>query len=174
MAVLYAHLEDGPPSVVERRAELPQEVDTVLARALAKAPEERYDSCLDLVDAARNALGLARPKRSRRRLAAVLVVIGLLLIGAGVASYFALSGGEAKPRHDTLVRIDPAKNAVANSYSVGPQATSVATGDGYVWATSFEAPEDAVAGRPGNGCGSRHENTGRYPARRRQATSVSR
>ena len=138
VAVLYAHLEDDPPSVVERRAELPQEVDTVLARALAKAPEERYDSCLDLVDAARNALGLARPKRSRRRLAAVLVVIGLLLIGAGVASYFALSGGEAKPRHDTLVRIDPAKNTVANSYSVGPQATSVATGDGYVWATSFE------------------------------------
>jgi serine/threonine protein kinase len=59
MAVLLAHLSEPPPSLVERRPDLPAAADEVLARALAKVPEKRFGSCADFADALRAALGLA-------------------------------------------------------------------------------------------------------------------
>ncbi len=60
MAVLYAHLYAPPPRVTSVRPDLPDAVDQVLARALAKAPEERYGSCGAFADALRDALGVER------------------------------------------------------------------------------------------------------------------
>jgi YVTN family beta-propeller protein len=57
MAVLFAHLSAPPPSLAARRPDLPGAVDQVLARALAKAPEKRFESCRDFADALREALG---------------------------------------------------------------------------------------------------------------------
>ena len=59
MAVLLAHLSQPPPSVATRRPGLPSAADEVFARALAKAPHDRYASCLQFADALRDALGLA-------------------------------------------------------------------------------------------------------------------
>ncbi len=59
LAVLLAHLSEPPPSLVSRRPDLPEAADRVLARAMAKAPEERYDTCAEFADALREALGLA-------------------------------------------------------------------------------------------------------------------
>jgi serine/threonine protein kinase len=47
VAVVYAHLLDPPPRVGEHR------LDAVIARALAKSPDERYESCGALASAAR-------------------------------------------------------------------------------------------------------------------------
>ena len=58
MAVLYAHLSAPPPPVTSMRPDLPGAVDHVLARALAKAPEDRYGSCGAFADALREALGV--------------------------------------------------------------------------------------------------------------------
>jgi serine/threonine protein kinase len=58
MAVLYAHLSVPPPVLTALRPDLPAEVDRVLAIALAKEPEDRYDSCGEFADALRDALGL--------------------------------------------------------------------------------------------------------------------
>jgi serine/threonine-protein kinase len=58
MAVLYAHLSVPPPRLTAVRPELPDAVNDVLARALSKEPEDRYDSCGDFADALREALGL--------------------------------------------------------------------------------------------------------------------
>ena len=58
MAVLYAHLSAPPPRVTSSRPDLPGAVDRVLARALAKAPEDRYGSCGAFADALREALGV--------------------------------------------------------------------------------------------------------------------
>jgi eukaryotic-like serine/threonine-protein kinase len=58
-AVMYAHLSDPPPPVTSRRADLPPGLDLVLARALAKAPADRYPSCQAFADALLQALGTA-------------------------------------------------------------------------------------------------------------------
>jgi serine/threonine-protein kinase len=59
MAVLWAHVSEPPPSLTSRRPDLPAAVGQVLARALAKAPEDRYGSCQDFAGALRDALGVA-------------------------------------------------------------------------------------------------------------------
>jgi serine/threonine protein kinase len=58
MAALYAHLHEPPPRLTEARPDLPDDVDRVLARALAKAPDDRYPSCGAFADALRQALGV--------------------------------------------------------------------------------------------------------------------
>ena len=58
MLVLYAHVSAPPPPLTAERPDLPPAVDAVLARAMDKLPERRYDSCGDFADALREALGL--------------------------------------------------------------------------------------------------------------------
>ncbi len=60
MAALYAHLFAPPPQLTVARPDLPEALDQVLARALAKEPDNRYASCGDFADALREALGLER------------------------------------------------------------------------------------------------------------------
>lgn len=45
LAVISAHLTTPPPAVTTRRPELPGAVDQVIARAMAKAPSQRYPTC---------------------------------------------------------------------------------------------------------------------------------
>ncbi|GAB0104245.1 hypothetical protein JMUB6875_32190 [Nocardia sp. JMUB6875] len=58
-AIVKSHLYDNPPPVASYRTGLPSALDSVLARALAKRPEDRYPSCTDFAVAARRALGAA-------------------------------------------------------------------------------------------------------------------
>jgi len=63
LAVVFAHLETEPPPPSAGRPELPAALDAVIARALAKDPEDRYASCREL---ARAALTVAVDEASRR------------------------------------------------------------------------------------------------------------
>ncbi|MEZ5098917.1 MAG: protein kinase [Thermoleophilia bacterium] len=56
VAVLLAHLMEPPPSITVARTELPPALDAVLARAMAKSPDERYATCREFVAAAQAAL----------------------------------------------------------------------------------------------------------------------
>src|ERR1700730_7581895 len=58
-ALIYAHLAVPPPSLVSLRPDLPAAADQVVAKAMAKAPEKRYDTCGDFADALRDALAVA-------------------------------------------------------------------------------------------------------------------
>ncbi|MER6444938.1 serine/threonine-protein kinase [Streptomyces venezuelae] len=55
IALLWAHQYDAPPPLSSRRPGLPEEVDAVLAKALAKSPDDRWDSCLEFTGALRRA-----------------------------------------------------------------------------------------------------------------------
>ncbi|MBD0743757.1 serine/threonine-protein kinase [Streptomyces sp. CBMA152] len=55
MALLWAHQYDRPPALTESRPQLADAVDGVMAKALAKLPDDRYGSCLAFVSALRAA-----------------------------------------------------------------------------------------------------------------------
>ena len=55
-ALLFAHLSAPPPPISEKLEGAPEALDDVIARAMAKAPEDRYGSCTEFVAAARAAL----------------------------------------------------------------------------------------------------------------------
>jgi WD40 repeat protein len=63
LAVVFGHLESEPPAPSARRPELPAALDAVIARALAKEPEQRYPSCQEF---ARAALSVSVDEASRR------------------------------------------------------------------------------------------------------------
>jgi serine/threonine protein kinase len=56
-AVMYAHLSEPPPLVTEERPELPPALDEIVCRALAKDPEERYESAGAMMADVARALG---------------------------------------------------------------------------------------------------------------------
>jgi serine/threonine-protein kinase len=49
--IMMKHLQEPPPSVLDERKDLPAEVGRVVARALAKRPEDRFQSFGELSDA---------------------------------------------------------------------------------------------------------------------------
>lgn len=55
-ALIAAHLTTPPPSLRQYRPDLPIELDTVVKTALAKDPDARYRSCIDLAQATRETL----------------------------------------------------------------------------------------------------------------------
>ena len=63
--VLASQLLEPPPAISTVRDDLPAALDGVLKKALAKAPDDRYDSCGEFVTAARAVL--RPPKASPRR-----------------------------------------------------------------------------------------------------------
>ncbi len=61
MALLWAHQYDPPPVLTELRPDLPPAVDPVFARALAKTPDDRYETCQGFVAALRAAGRTGQP-----------------------------------------------------------------------------------------------------------------
>jgi serine/threonine protein kinase len=59
VAVLLKHMSDTPPPLHLRALDLPPALDKVLARALAKRPEERFPTGAALVRAVEQAWGMA-------------------------------------------------------------------------------------------------------------------
>jgi streptogramin lyase/predicted Ser/Thr protein kinase len=132
-ATLFAHLEDEPPP-------LPG-LDDVLSRALAKEPDLRQQTCCELIEEAREALGIAAPapRRSRLPLAAAAAAVAIAA-AALLAVSLTRSGGPASSGLDgRLLRIDPASNRVTSSIPVGDGAAAVAVGSGRVWVASYRA-----------------------------------
>jgi DNA-binding beta-propeller fold protein YncE len=58
MAVIWAQVSQPAPALTSLRPDLPPAADAVLARALEKAPGDRWPNCREFADALRSALGL--------------------------------------------------------------------------------------------------------------------
>ena len=61
VAVIYAHLSEDPPRPSRVRPDLPEGLDAVIAKALDKSPDRRFQSCSDLMNAARAVVDAAGP-----------------------------------------------------------------------------------------------------------------
>jgi YVTN family beta-propeller protein len=149
-AVLWAHVNESPPKLSERRPELPEEIDAVVAKALAKAPEKRYASARELVEEARRAFpapALAAPRRRRWRLAlAASVAIAALAIALPLTLTGGKSGPSTRPTTvittDSIQRIDPKTNRLVATIPVGSatgfQGYQLAVGGGAVWVANSD------------------------------------
>ncbi len=113
-AEAMAHVSAPIPPASAHNAELPPEVDEVLARGLAKEPAHRFESCTDFVHALRNALHEAAGRTTvaalspalpagRRRFPFAFVALGAALL-AGVLAAALLAGRDDQPESATAPR----------------------------------------------------------------------
>jgi streptogramin lyase len=159
MSVLFAHLETAPPSASALNPDLPEAVDGVIARALAKEPEQRHASARELVAEAEQALGLTdEPRRGGRRRLLLAAVGAALVAGAGASAVVLATGtGSTAARTDSLVRIDARTSRVTQHIAVGHGVKGVAVGAGAIWVT---AGGDASLWRVDPKTGKTHRVTG--------------
>ncbi|APE36610.1 hypothetical protein BOX37_24815 [Nocardia mangyaensis] len=64
VAVIQGHLQQAPPRASTARPGLPAALDAVLARAMAKHPQDRFGSCAEFAAAAAHALTDSAPPHS--------------------------------------------------------------------------------------------------------------
>ncbi|MGH3123187.1 MAG: protein kinase domain-containing protein, partial [Streptosporangiaceae bacterium] len=70
LAVMWAQLSAPPPPLTSMRRDLPPAVDQVMARGLAKPPEDRYPSCRAFAAALQEACGVSAGELAAPALAA--------------------------------------------------------------------------------------------------------
>ena len=154
VATLWAHVNEPPPSLSTTRPELGREIDRVLARALAKAPDDRPQRCGELVGSARAALGLdrgapltrkRRPRRARRltfprgRLRVLAVALAAALTAAAAAAVLLRDADLAGLRPAQFRRRNRPRNRIRRgAIPAGAGAESVAVGLGAVWVANVE------------------------------------
>jgi YVTN family beta-propeller protein len=149
-AELYAHLEDEPPRVSDRRPGLPAGLDAVVGRALAKDPEDRWQTGAELAEAARGALPSSTPhlpapapvtpaRGPPRRV--VVAAVALVVIAAAVVAFAVVSGSGQDDTvtslaENTVGRIDPSGAKITKQVPVGDGPHALAVGAGSVWAAN--------------------------------------
>ena len=143
VALLWAHVHEEPTPPSKARPDLPRELDTVLARALAKEPGRRYRSAGELVAATRSALRLvdtpaAATTRSRTRIG--IATVAALILAAAAAAFLLTrdSGGLSSVSPNSVGVIDPSSNKLIEEVRVGREPEAITTGEGGVWATNVE------------------------------------
>jgi hypothetical protein len=140
LAEAWAHLEEEPPRPSRRRPGLPDTLDNVISRALAKKPEERYPTCGALIAAAESALGLRRPPRlgNRARVAIAAAVVALATSLAVTFVVLDASGSTASPptHPNTIVGIDPHTNKVERVIDVPSDPAATAAWGHTLWVYS--------------------------------------
>ena len=144
VALLWAHVHEEPTPPSQARPELPKELDTVLARALAKEPGRRYRSASELMAATRSALRLGEaaspvPTASRRRVPVIAAVVALAVVAA-LAAFVLLrgSGGLSSVSPNSVGVIDPKSNQLVSEVPVGVAPLAVTVGEGSVWVANTD------------------------------------
>jgi hypothetical protein len=146
VGVLQAHLTDPPPALSSVRTELPQSLDRVLARAMAKDPDARYATGDALATATRKALagvpddatrrapahpvagtrGRTILKRRGRLVAAAILALALAGTVAGVLATRSSHGGASSAKLGTFV--DRIENVLVQSAAGRHEIGAVLTG----------------------------------------------
>jgi serine/threonine protein kinase len=119
----YAHVSEAPPLASERRHDIPVALDDVLARGLAKDPEERPESAGELIFAAARALKLAPP-------AAIAHLRPALPARASAPPAKRVRPGGGAPARAPARRERPAPTSAAAQKAPAPQPGSASTRGG--------------------------------------------
>ncbi len=141
VALLWAHVHEEPTPPSKARPDLPRELDTVLARALAKEPGRRYRSAGELIAATRSALRLvdapppAAP-RSRTRIG-IAIAAALLLAAAALAFVLTRDSDGVSATPNSIVALDPS-GSIGASVPVGARPVAIASGAGALWVANLD------------------------------------
>jgi serine/threonine-protein kinase len=152
LAVMWAQVSAPPPPVREFRPELPADVDQVMSKALAKAPDNRHASCLEFATDLRAAC-MAGPSGGAS--------------GRGAPTELAGAIGPVPPATE-LAFAAPSAGPGA-SPPAGPQAGAahppVGTGQAPAATPAYEATiTEAAVGGTGSGPGAGAGSGGHVPA----------
>lgn len=112
-AVMMKHLQDEPPSVLTERPDLPSEVGAAIVRALAKKPEDRFESASDLADALADA---AIEEQTNAEQAAIIAVTTTTETSGAVTS--------SEIVQDEVVAGDTSRIVVPTGTNDEPRATT--------------------------------------------------
>lgn len=135
MSVLWGHVNDPIPVASGRNPSLPNAIDAVFRRALAKEPSKRYATCRELIDSARAALGLrgdddVSPARRRHR--GVAAAAAAVLAAAALLGVLLSTGTTSRTGGGALVRVGLAGH-VGKPIAVGDGPSAVGVGSHSVW-----------------------------------------
>jgi hypothetical protein len=131
---LWAHLQEPPAAPLGY-----DELEPVFQRALSQDPDDRYATCDDFVDAAREALGLGPSPvaivRRRRRIARRMLAAGAgLAVVAVTAAALALGRDDAvTARANSLGVLETRPLELASVIPVGNTPTVIAASDRWIW-----------------------------------------
>jgi ABC-type transport system substrate-binding protein/tRNA A-37 threonylcarbamoyl transferase component Bud32 len=141
LAVVYAHLHERLPELADGRPAIPEALDRAIRRATAKAPEDRYGTCGELIAAARDALAGGGPRAPRGR--AFAAGAGLLAAVVAGVVLLAVTGDEdnastARPRlavgGSGVGLVNARTHLVADRVRLPERPSEVAFGNGSAWA----------------------------------------
>jgi Protein kinase domain len=153
LSVVFAHLNEPPARISELRPELPGAFDEVFSVALAKAPEDRYQKCGELAEAALAASRgqvLARRKSRRRWLQGAAILAAAA--SAALAGFLVTRGGHSAPTSPTgqtgisqtaIAGTALGRNAAYYEHLLGPYRETTLQGPGYP-TLAFQEPQMAV------------------------------
>jgi len=145
VATIYAHLEEAPPDVTERRPGLPAAIDPVVAKSLAKKPADRWQSAGALAAAVTTALGSGARARShhvrRWRVIAAAAGVAALVAASSIALLTRGDDGSLSPASidaDAVAVVDPGARALTAQVGVGTSPSHIAAGAGAVWVANAD------------------------------------
>jgi YVTN family beta-propeller protein len=143
VALLWAHVHEEPTPPSKARPDLPKELDTVLARGLAKEPGRRYRSAGELMAATRSALRLVEapsPERKRSRWLVAAAAAAVLLAIAALLAFVLTrgSGGLSSVSPNSVGVIDATSSKLISEVPVGVSPLGVTVGEGAVWVANVD------------------------------------
>jgi serine/threonine protein kinase len=149
---LWAHMQEEPPPLRDHSA-----VNPVLARALAREKEGRYDGCGEFLAAASSAFGFEPPARRARRLRIgrrVLLAGAMLLLAAAVAAGVLeltgdgeSTGGLTQVTPDSVAVFHPRSERIVGQVPIPGQPALLAANGRSVWVGDTSRTLSRIDGR---------------------------
>jgi YVTN family beta-propeller protein len=135
LGVAWAHLEEAAPRASERNPALPEAIDSVIQRAMAKDPADRYTTCHELVEDAAAALRPHRIAPRRRRLAVIAGAAVALLAAAIALAVINRAGPDYLPsvEPNSVAVVDADAAGIVSQVPLGGRPGAMTSGGGYLW-----------------------------------------